>query len=96
MHERQVPESHISLPQARNRTSEHIRDEVYQQMMRLEAGRPKAEIELALALLRAWMKLDGALAKNAQFQWLRKICPACIAMIRALHPARSSCKRADD
>lgn len=74
-----------------------MRDEVYRQMIRFEAQRPHAEIELALALLRAWLALDSySLLKGDQHQWLRKISPMCIAMIETVDPGQSSCTRTDE
>lgn len=81
MPEPRVPKLHASVKRIRNRTPEQLRDEVYRQMIRLEAGRPQADIQLALALLYAWMSLDAAHSKDEQFQWLRRICPVCIVMI---------------
>lgn len=40
---------------------EHLKDEIYRQMFRLEAGRAGAAIELAVALLRAWVAADSHL-----------------------------------
>lgn len=96
MPEPRVHGSGISFTRPRDRTPGKIRDEVYRQMIRLETGRPGAGIQLAVALLHAWMAIDSALPKNEQFQWLQRISPACIAMIEAVDPAQSSCKRADD
>ena len=73
-----------------------MRDEVYRQMIRLEAGCPQAELELALALLHAWMRLHASFSKDEQFQWLRKVCPACFAMIRTTHPGQAGYKPTAD
>jgi hypothetical protein len=59
-----------------------LKDEVYRQMFRVEAGRPGAPGQLAVALLRAWMALDSN-ARTADRLWLRKICPLCIALLEA-------------
>ncbi|MGP8269487.1 MAG: hypothetical protein ACLQLH_05425 [Terracidiphilus sp.] len=64
----------------RNR-SEHIKDEVYRQMFRLEAHRPGAEMDLSIALLRAWIALGSASRSNKEQQWLKQICPICLVMI---------------
>jgi hypothetical protein len=62
--------------------SVRIQDEVYRQMYRLEAQRPGAERDLAIALLRAWMACsDPQHAK--QEPWLTKISPICLQMIES-------------
>ncbi|MGA8044570.1 MAG: hypothetical protein WCA37_17380 [Terracidiphilus sp.] len=72
----------------RPRRSEPFQDEVYRQMFRLESGRPGAALELALALLRAWMAADTLPARRDQKHWLQKISPICMEMIQSsLHPA---------
>lgn len=68
---------------ARPRRSEQFKDEVYRQMFRLESSRPGAEMDLALALLRAWQAADSDPENGEERQWLRKICPICLAMIEA-------------
>ena len=67
--------------------SEPLQDEGYRHMFRLEASRPGAALELALALLRAWIAADAQPASRGQKHWLRKISPICIEMIESsLHP----------
>jgi hypothetical protein len=63
--------------------SDRLKDEVYRQMFRLEANRPGADLGLALALLRAWLDSNGKPAERESREWLRKICPICVAMIEA-------------
>lgn len=63
--------------------SERIRDEVYRQMFRLEAQRPKAERDLAIALLRAWMDLCSGPQCAREKPWLKKISPICLEMIES-------------
>ncbi len=63
--------------------SDQLKDEVYRQMFRLEAGRPGAASQLAVALLRAWMALDTAPRTASDRQWLRQICPVCIGLLEA-------------
>ncbi len=77
-------------PTARPRRSEQFKDEVYRQMFRLEASRPGAEMELALALLRAWQDADAKPEDIEERQWLRKICPICLEMIEAAGQAGGS------
>lgn len=69
-----------------------LQNEVYRQMFRLEDNRPGAELDLALALLRAWQACGSGPAARAQRQWLRTICPICVAMIEST--STSSCPQA--
>jgi hypothetical protein len=63
--------------------SARIRDEVYRQMFRLEAQRPGAERDLAIALLRAWMTLCSEPQGAREKPWLTKISPICLQMIES-------------
>jgi hypothetical protein len=65
-----------------HKRTDELKDEVYRQMFRVEAGRPAAAGQLAVALLRAWMALNSN-ARTADRLWLRKICPLCIALLEA-------------
>jgi hypothetical protein len=67
---------------------ERLRDEVYRQMFRAEAGKPRAEMRLVLVLLHAWMRLETLPAENEQRQWLRTVCPICVQMIDGLRSAK--------
>jgi hypothetical protein len=79
-----TPQRRSAQPHAaRPRRSEPLKDEVYRQMFRLESNRPGAELELALALLRAWLAADSESENAEERQWLRKICPICMVMIEA-------------
>lgn len=60
---------------------ERLKDEVYRQMFRLEASRPGAELDLALALLRGWLDAETEPAESSSREWLRKICPICLHTI---------------
>jgi hypothetical protein len=71
------------LQASRPHRSEQFKDEVYRQMFRLEASRPGAEMDLALALLRAWMAAESASDSCEERQWLKKICPICLVMIES-------------
>ena len=62
--------------------SEPLQDEVYRQMFRLEASRPGSALDLALALLRAWMAAES-LPSSEQRLWLHKISPICVEMIES-------------
>jgi hypothetical protein len=56
-------------------------DEVYRQMFRLEAHRPGADRDLAVALLRAFAASSSAPGGRKEKQWLKNICPICLGMI---------------
>jgi siderophore synthetase component len=58
------------------------KDEVYRQMLRVEAARPAAQLDLAVALLEAWVSLEGQQAGSEARRWLRRISPVCLRMIR--------------
>jgi hypothetical protein len=73
------------------RTTDRLKDEVYRQMLRLEAGRPAAHVLLAVALLNAWMTLDEQPLDCEPRQWLRKVCPVCLRMIEAAYPGKNTC-----
>lgn len=60
---------------------EHLKDEIYRQMFRLEAGRAGAAMGLAVALLRAWVAADSHREDSETRKWLLKISPVCIEMI---------------
>lgn len=78
------------------RTADTLKDEVYRQMLRLEAGRPAAQVLLALALLHAWMTFDEQPPDSEPRQWLRTVCPVCLRMIEAADQAnRGCCGQAD-
>jgi DNA-directed RNA polymerase specialized sigma24 family protein len=68
-----------------------LKDEVYRQMLRLEAGRPAAQLALAVALLQAWTALDQQPADSEPRQWLRTICPVCLRLIQAACRANDAC-----
>jgi hypothetical protein len=50
-------------------------------MFRLEERRPGAEMELALALLRAWLAVDFKPDDSKEREWLKKVSPICLQMI---------------
>lgn len=62
---------------------ERLRDEVYRQMFRMEAGRSDSEVCLATALLRAWMAIEKLPQNSEARQWLRRLCPVCLEMMEA-------------
>jgi hypothetical protein len=77
MHERRT--AHFGT--TRQRRGEALKDEVYRQMFRLEAHRPGAELELTVALLRAWMIAGPGRTGELEHSWLKKVCPICLTMI---------------
>jgi len=64
-----------------------LQDEVYRQMFRLEAGCPRADLRLALALLRAWSVLERHPSRSRTRQWLRAVSPLCLRTIAAQAPS---------
>jgi hypothetical protein len=78
-----------SRPPRRNH-DEQLKDEVYRQMFRLEAGRPGAELALTIALLRGWLAADCEPEVSKSREWLKKICPICLLMIEARQQASNS------
>ncbi len=59
-------------------------------MFRLEEGRPGAELNLTIALLRAWLASDSDPGVSKSREWLKKICPLCLLMIEARPQASNS------
>lgn len=75
----------------RHNRCERLKDEVYRQMLRLEASYPGAEMGLALALLRAWIDIDSMPKDDSDREWLTKISPICFVMIEdSLHLGATS------
>jgi hypothetical protein len=74
----------------RRNHGEQLKDEVYRQMFRLEAGRPGAELDLTMALLRAWLASNSDSGVSKLREWLKKICPICLLMIEARQQASNS------
>ncbi len=72
------------------RTIDRLKDDVYRQMLRLEGGRPSAQILLAVGLLHAWMALEGQPYDCETRQWLRTLSPVCLRMIEEACPAHGS------
>jgi hypothetical protein len=52
-------------------------------MYRLEESRPGADLNLAIALLRAWVASEPEPKTPKSREWLKKICPICLLMIEA-------------
>jgi hypothetical protein len=68
---------------SRSVRGERIKDEVYRQMFLLEERRLGAEMNLALALVRAWLDTDSKRSSDGGRDWLRKVSPICLEMIEA-------------
>ncbi len=68
-------------------------DEVYRQMFRLEANRPDADLELAIALLRGWIAPCSELEHTKLREWLKKVCPVCLLMIEAARQGNDTSKQ---
>lgn len=60
-----------------------LKDEVYRQMYRLEAHKPGADLDLAIALLRGWLEQNPQTESTQLYEWLSKVCPICLLMIEA-------------
>jgi hypothetical protein len=52
-------------------------------MFLLEERRSGAEMDLALALLRAWLTAVSMPKERAEWEWLKRISPICIQMIES-------------
>lgn len=68
---------------ARRTNDERLKDEIYRHMFRLEARRPGSELDLAVALVRAWLASDSERGTPVMREWLKKICPICLSLIEA-------------
>jgi hypothetical protein len=72
----------LSRPvKSRHGRIEQLKDGVYRQMFRLEENRLGAEMDLALALLRAWLAADSEPESGEEREWLKKVSPICLQMI---------------
>lgn len=63
------------------RTIDRLKNEVYRQMLRLEAGHAAAAPLLCVALLQAWSAFETQPFECECRRWLRRISPVCIGMI---------------
>lgn len=66
------------------KTVDRLKDEVYRQMLRLEGKRPAAQMLLAVALLNAWMTLEGQPFDCEPRHWLRNLSPVCLSLIEEI------------
>ena len=65
------------------RKANHLKDNVYREMLLLEVNRPGAEMGLALALLRAIVQSESLIEQPEYRDWLKTICPLGLRMIEA-------------
>lgn len=77
--------------QSGSRRIHRVMDEVYREMYLLEAGRPGAEMGLALALLRARVTADRKSEKDKDWNWLKTVSPICLRMIEASLKESAQC-----
>ena len=75
---------------SRRNPGERLKDEVYRQMFRLEAGREGATLDLAIALLRAWLASCAEAGMTESSDWLKKISPICLRMIEATQQTKDA------
>ena len=68
---------------SQSRKANHLKDEVYREMLLLEVNRPGAEMGLALALLRAIVQSESLTEQAEYGEWLKTICPVGLRMIEA-------------
>lgn len=83
-----------SMPNRRSdaRTRNHLKDDVYREMLLLEVNRPGAEMGLALALLRAVVEC-GFLCDQEDFEeWVRTVCPVGLRMIETSLGEATTCE----
>jgi hypothetical protein len=77
----------------RRTSDEGLKDEVYRHVFRLEASRPGADLDLAVALVRAWLDADSGRGRPAMREWLKKVCPICLSLIEASQQTSGTGKR---
>jgi hypothetical protein len=74
------------------RRMNHLKDEVYREMLLLEIHRPGSEMGLALALLRAVVQSDSFFDRADFSEWLKTVCPLGLDMIEQALKAVTQCK----
>lgn len=80
----------IGAKHPRRSQDDRLKDEVYRHMFRLEAKRPGADVDLAMALVRGWLDAETGRGRTAMREWLRKICPICLSLIEASQQTRDA------
>jgi hypothetical protein len=73
------------------RKMNHLKDEVYREMLLLEVNRPGSEMGLALALLRAIVQSDSFSEREDFGGWLKTLCPLGLRLIEASLGEGSKC-----
>jgi hypothetical protein len=73
------------------RRMNHLKDEVYREMLLLEIHRPGSEMGLALALLRTIVQSDSFSDRGDFGEWLRTVCPLGLDMIEQALGAGTQC-----
>jgi hypothetical protein len=73
------------------RKMNHLKDEVYREMLLLEVNRPGAEMALALALLRAVVQSNASSDHEDFGEWLNSVCSLGLHMIEASLGEESKC-----
>lgn len=68
-----------------------LKDDVYREMLLVEANRPGAEMGLALALLHAVVQSARRGDPEEFCQWLKDVCPLGLQMIEASLASRCDC-----
>jgi hypothetical protein len=76
---------------SQTRKMNHLKDEVYREMLLLEVNRPGSEMGLALALLRATVQSESFYDHEEFGKWLRTVCPLGLQMIETSLEAGSKC-----
>ena len=77
------PESTSRSRNLQPKQGDLLKDEVYRQMYRLEAHKPGADLDLAIALLHGWLEHSPQIGSAQLHEWLRKVSPICLLMIEA-------------
>jgi hypothetical protein len=77
---------------SRQDRSDKLKDEVYRQMLRLEANRRGADLDLATALLRGWLDSYSQSEASKLLEWLSKVSPLCLSMIEAKQHSYDVCR----
>lgn len=80
------------LDSVKARKANHLKDEVYREMFLLEAGKPGAEMGLALAFLRAYVEAESLDSTDEIREWLKTISPIGLRMIETALRGDSVCK----
>ena len=77
---------------SQSRKANHLKDDVYREMLLLEVNRPGAEMGLALALLRAIVQSESLTGQPDYEDWLKSICPVGLKLIEASLGERYTCE----